>query len=134
MQEIRKRNNIQYLEKWEIFFSFAYVSAFWLLFGQNPIEFIVGKIFVLDFAKIVTANSWLISKTEEYFSFLQILNIVSFSNFLHSWWGQITNKQFSIFRCLALATYLHNDTSNNIEEKKIAFPRKGTRILAKCNS
>ena len=36
------------------FFSFAYLSAVWLLFGQNPIEIIRGKIFVLDFAKIVT--------------------------------------------------------------------------------
>ena len=29
-----------------------------------------------------------VSKTKNYFSFLQILNIVSFVNFLHSWWGQ----------------------------------------------
>ena len=54
MQEIRKRNNIQYLEKSEIFFSFAYLSAVWLLFGQNPIEIIVVKFFLLDFAQIVT--------------------------------------------------------------------------------
>ena len=54
MQEIRNRNNIQYLKKQEIFFSFSYLSAVWLLFGQNPIEIIVDKIFVLDFAKIVT--------------------------------------------------------------------------------
>ena len=45
------------------------------LLEQNPIEIIVDKISVLDFAKIVT---------EIYFSFLQILNIVSFNNFLHS--------------------------------------------------
>ena len=54
MQEIRKRNNIQYLEKWEIFFSFAYLSAVWLLLRQNPIEIILDNIFVLDFAQIVT--------------------------------------------------------------------------------
>ena len=54
-QEIRKRNNIlKYLEKWEIFLSFAFLSAVWLLFGQNPIEIIVDKIFVQDFAEIVT--------------------------------------------------------------------------------
>ena len=44
MHEIRKRNNIWYLEKWEIFFSFAYQSAVWLLFRQNPIEIIVDNI------------------------------------------------------------------------------------------
>ena len=54
MQEIHKRNNIQYLKKLEIIFSFAYLSAVWLLFGQNPIEIIADNIFVLDFAKIVT--------------------------------------------------------------------------------
>ena len=64
-----------------MFFSFAYLSAVWLLFGQDPIEIIVNKIFVLDFALIVTKQS----KTEKCFSFLQILNIVSFTNFLHSW-------------------------------------------------
>ena len=53
-QEIRKRNNIQYLEKREIFFSFAHLSAIWLLFGQKPIEIIVDNIFLLDFAQIVT--------------------------------------------------------------------------------
>ena len=36
------------------FFSFAYLSAVWLLFGQNRIEIIVDEIFVLDFAQIVT--------------------------------------------------------------------------------
>ena len=36
------------------FFSFAYLSAVWLLFGQNLIKIIVDNIFVLDFAKIVT--------------------------------------------------------------------------------
>ena len=36
------------------FFSFAYLSAVWLLFGQNPIEIIVDKFFLLDFAQIVT--------------------------------------------------------------------------------
>ena len=51
MQEIRKINNIWYLEKWEMFFSFAYLLAVWLLFGQNTIEIIVDRIFVLDFAK-----------------------------------------------------------------------------------
>ena len=35
-------------------FSFAYLSAIWLPFRQNPIEIIIDKIFVLDFAKIVT--------------------------------------------------------------------------------
>jgi hypothetical protein len=38
MQEIRKRNNILYLEKLEIFLSFAHLSAVWLQFGQNPVE------------------------------------------------------------------------------------------------
>ena len=37
-----------------MFFSFAYLSAVWLQFGQNPIEIIVDEIFVIDFAKIVT--------------------------------------------------------------------------------
>ena len=37
-----------------MFFSFAYLSAVWLLFGQNPIEISVDEIFVLDFAQIVT--------------------------------------------------------------------------------
>ena len=37
------------------FISFAYLWTVWLLlFGQNPIEIIVDKMFVLDFAKIVT--------------------------------------------------------------------------------
>ena len=36
MQEIRKRNNIWRNEKY--FFSFAYLSAVWLQFGQNPVE------------------------------------------------------------------------------------------------
>jgi hypothetical protein len=56
-----------------MFFSFAYLSAVWLLFGQNPIEIIIDNIFVLDFAKILT-KQLIISKTEKYFSFLQILN------------------------------------------------------------
>ena len=38
----------------EMFFSFAYLSAVWSLFGQNPIEIIVDEIFVQDFAQIVT--------------------------------------------------------------------------------
>ena len=38
----------------KIFFSFAYLSAVWLPFGQNPIEIIVDKFFLLDFAQIVT--------------------------------------------------------------------------------
>ena len=38
MQEIGKRNNIQYLEKCEIFFSFAYLSAVWLQFWPNPVQ------------------------------------------------------------------------------------------------
>ena len=54
MQEIRKRNNIQYLKKWEIISSFAYLSAVWLLFWENPIELIVGKYFLLSFAQIFT--------------------------------------------------------------------------------
>ena len=54
MQEIRKRNNIWYLKKWEIIFCFAYLSAVWLLFGENAIEIIVDKFFLLDFAQIVT--------------------------------------------------------------------------------
>ena len=52
-------------------YSFAYLSAVWLLFGENPIEIIIDKLFLLDFAQIVTKQ--------------QILNIVSFTNFLHSW-------------------------------------------------
>ena len=52
--EIHKRNNIQHLKKLEIIFSFAYLSAVWLLFGKNPIEIIVDKFFLLDFAEIVT--------------------------------------------------------------------------------
>ena len=36
------------------FFSFAYLSAVWLLFGQNPIEIILDNIFLLDFAQTVT--------------------------------------------------------------------------------
>ena len=54
MKEIHKRNNIKYLEKCKIFFSVAYLSAVWLLFGQNPTEIIVGKFILLDFAQIVT--------------------------------------------------------------------------------
>ena len=81
MQEIRKRNNIQYLEKWEIFFSFAYLSAVWLLLGQNPIEIILDNIFVLDFAQIVTKQlidkqNWkifLISPNIEYCFFCEFL-------------------------------------------------------------
>ena len=52
--KICKRTNIRYLEKLEKNFSFAYLSGVWLLFGQNPIEIIVDKIFVLDLAKIVS--------------------------------------------------------------------------------
>ena len=48
MQEIRKRKMIN------IFFCFAYLSAVWLLFGQNPIEIKLNNIFVLNFAQIVT--------------------------------------------------------------------------------
>ena len=33
----------------EMFFSFAYLSAVWSLFGQNPIEIIVDKIFFESF-------------------------------------------------------------------------------------
>ena len=54
MQEIHKRNNIQYLEKWDIFFSFAYLSAVWLQFGQNPVEKTCLQWFQLDFPQIVT--------------------------------------------------------------------------------
>ena len=55
MQEIAKRNNI--FNIWrndKYFFSFAYVSAVWLLFGQNPNKIIVDTCFLLDFAQIVT--------------------------------------------------------------------------------
>ena len=52
MQEIHKRNNIG--EMRNIFFVLLNLSAIWLLFGQNPIEIIADKIFVLDFTKIVT--------------------------------------------------------------------------------
>ena len=49
-----KRNNIEYLEKWEIFFRFAYLSAVWLQIGQNSIDIIIENNFALDFALIVT--------------------------------------------------------------------------------
>ena len=35
-------------------FCFAYLSAVWLLFWENPIELIVGKYFLLSFAQIFT--------------------------------------------------------------------------------
>ena len=54
MQEIHKRNNIQYLKKWEIAFSFAYFSAVWLLLWENPIELIVDKYLLLNFAQTFT--------------------------------------------------------------------------------
>ena len=54
MQEIGKRNNIYYLEKWEIFFSFAYLSAVWLQFWQNPVQKSCLQWFQLDFAQIAT--------------------------------------------------------------------------------
>ena len=57
MQEILKRNNIQYLKKWEIVFSLAYLSAIWLLFWENPIEPIVDKYFLLNLLKFLP-NSW----------------------------------------------------------------------------
>ena len=37
-----------------MFFSFAYQSAVWLLFQQNPNDIIVDNIFLLDFAQILT--------------------------------------------------------------------------------
>ena len=49
-----KRNNIKYLEKSEIFFNFAYLSAVGLQFGQNSIDIIIENNFALDFALIVT--------------------------------------------------------------------------------
>ena len=49
-----KKNNIKYLEKWEIFFRFAYLSAVWLQFGQNSIEIINEKNCALYFSLIVT--------------------------------------------------------------------------------
>ena len=54
MQEIGKRNNIQYLDKWEIFFGFTYVSAIWLQFWQNIVQKSCLQWFQLDFAQIVT--------------------------------------------------------------------------------
>ena len=54
MQEIGKRNNIQCLNKGEIIYSFAYLSAVWLLFWGNPIELIVNKYFLLNFDQIFT--------------------------------------------------------------------------------
>ena len=54
MQEIFKKNNIQYLKKWEIIFCFAYLSAVWLLFWENPIELIVDKYLLLNFAQTFT--------------------------------------------------------------------------------
>ena len=48
MQEILKRNNIQYLKKF---------SAIWLLFWENPIEPIVDKYFLLNLLKFLP-NSW----------------------------------------------------------------------------
>ena len=53
MQEIRKRNNIQYLKKWEIIFGLAYLSAIWLLFWEIPIEPIVDKYFLMNLLKFL---------------------------------------------------------------------------------
>ena len=50
----KKKQYLIFGEMRNIFFSFAYLSAVWLLFGQNPIKIIVDKIFVLDCSKIVT--------------------------------------------------------------------------------
>ena len=50
----QKKQYLIFGEMRNIFFSFAYLSAVWLLFGQNPIEIIVDKFFLLDFAQIVT--------------------------------------------------------------------------------
>ena len=81
IQEIRKRNNIQYLEKWEIFFSFAYLSAVWLQFGQNPVQKCCLIWFQLDFAQIVTKQLidkqnkkiFLISPNIKYWFFCEFL-------------------------------------------------------------
>ena len=53
---VRNSQKKQYLIFGEIIniFFFAYLSAVWLLFGYNPIEIIVYKFFLLDFAQIVT--------------------------------------------------------------------------------
>ena len=68
-----------------IFFSFVNTyQLFGYYLGKNPIEIIVDKILVLDFAKIVTKQ--MINKQN--WKIFIILNIVSLTNFLHSWWGQ----------------------------------------------
>ena len=87
-----------------IFFSFVNTyQLFGYYLGKNPIEIIVDKFFLLDFARIVTKQ--LISKNEKYFSFLQILNIVSFTNFLHSWWGQIFGRFQWLLRDLRTTSF-----------------------------
>ena len=68
MQEIGKRNNIQYLENLEIFFSFAYLSAVWLQFWQNTVQKSCLQWFQLDFAQIVTKQ--LIDKQEQKIFFI----------------------------------------------------------------
>ena len=51
----RNSKKKQYLIFGEIFLVLLIYQLFvWHLFGQNPIEIIIDKIFVLDFAKIVT--------------------------------------------------------------------------------
>jgi hypothetical protein len=52
----RNSQKKQYLifEEMRMIFSFAYLSAVWLLLGKNPIETIEDKFFLLDFALIVT--------------------------------------------------------------------------------
>ena len=39
------------------FFSFAYISAVWLQYGQNPVEKACVQWFQLDFAQIVTQTA-----------------------------------------------------------------------------
>ena len=61
------------------------------------------------------------------FSFWNISIALSFLKYYCFFYKYlITNKQFSIFCCLALTI-----TLLTILKKNIAFPRKGTRILAK---
>ena len=78
------------MEKWEIFFSFAYLSAVWLQFWQNPVQKSRLQWFQLDFAQIVTKQlidkqNWkifLISPNTKYCFFSFISCIASEANYL----------------------------------------------------
>ena len=52
-QENDKRNIIQYLKKWEIFFRFVDLLAVWRKFEQNSVENTCLRLVQLDFPKKV---------------------------------------------------------------------------------